>query len=96
MAADGASPPDGRMNTVDPESMLAAAYLSRVAEPASLPVFLLVRQLGYLAAAEAIRSGDVTAEVRQATEARRTNTDAEADLEAAERNDIRLVTALSD
>ncbi|MDQ1737005.1 MAG: processing protein [Pseudonocardiales bacterium] len=96
MAADGASPRDGRMNTVDPESMLAAAYLSRVAEPASLPVFLLVRQLGYLAAAEAIRSGDVTTEVRQATEARRTNTDAEADLEAAERNDIRLVTALSD
>ncbi|MGX7679515.1 DNA-processing protein DprA [Jatrophihabitans sp. DSM 45814] len=79
----------------DEQTLLAAAYLSRVAEPASLPVYMLVRQLGYVAAAEAIRSDDVSPAVREATASRRNAVDAAADLEAAERNAIRLITAVS-
>ena len=32
--------------SVDEKAMLAAAYLSRVAEPASLPLWMLVREVG--------------------------------------------------
>jgi DNA processing protein len=72
--------------------LLAAAYLSRVAEPASVPLWLLVRDIGYVAAAEAVRSGDVSAEVAACTDARRTSASPAADLDAAFRNGIRLVT----
>lgn len=75
---------------------LAAAYLSRVAEPASVPLWLFVREYGYVAAAEAVRCGDVPPEVAAHTEARRGSADPVADLEAAERNSIRLVTPLDD
>lgn len=71
---------------------LAAAYLSRVAEPACLPVWRFVRRHGYLDAADAIRRGDAPADVRGATEARRKSADPELDLDAAERLGIRLVT----
>lgn len=70
----------------------AGAYLSRVAEPASVPLWMFVQQHGYLAAAAAIRAGDVPAEVASCTEARRTTADPEVDLAAAERNGIRLLT----
>jgi DNA processing protein len=72
--------------------LLAAAYLNRVAEPASVPLWVFVQQHGYLDAAAAIRSGDVPPEVASCTEARRDTTDPHADLAAAERNDIRLLT----
>jgi DNA processing protein len=71
--------------------LVAAAYLSRVAEPAAIPLWLLVREYGYLDAAEAVRTGDVPPEVMACTEARRTSADPHADLAAAERNDIRLI-----
>jgi DNA processing protein len=74
------------------DHLLAAAYLSRVAEPGSVAVALLVRQLGYLGAAEAIRSAQAPDEVLRATQARRDTADAEADLQAAERHGIRLLT----
>ena len=45
-----------------------------------------------MAAAERIRRGEASAEVREATAARRTSVDPEADLEAAARRGIRLVT----
>jgi DNA processing protein len=73
------------------DEMVAAAYLSRVAEPGSVPLWLFVQAHGYLAAAGAIRSGDVPDEVAACTEARRDSADPQADLAAAERNDIRLV-----
>jgi DNA processing protein len=71
---------------------LAGAYLSRVAEPASVPLWVFVQQHGYLAAAAAVRAGDVPAEVASCTEARQAAADPEADLAAAERNGIRLLT----
>jgi len=75
---------------------LAAAYLSRVAEPACLPLWRFVRRVGYIAAAEAVKSGDVPQEVRTATESRRLSADPEIDLAAAEQQGIRLVTPMCD
>ena len=71
---------------------LAAAYLSRVAEPGSVPLWMFVSQHGYPAAAAAVRAGDVPPAVAACTEARRQSADPEADLAAAERNRIRLLT----
>ena len=84
----------GRREPTESE-LLAAAYLSRVAEPAVLPLWLLVQEYGYLAAAEAVRSGDVPPEVTACTQARRLSADPHADLTAAERNDIRLIIPAS-
>jgi DNA processing protein len=77
--------------TASEQTRLAAAYLSRVAEPACVPLWMLVERYGYVSAAAAVRCGEVPPEVRTATEARRTSTDAEADLEAADRCGVRLV-----
>jgi DNA processing protein len=71
---------------------LAAAYLSRVAEPGSVPLWMFVQRYGYPAAAAAVRAGTVPPEVAACTEARRRSADPEADLAAAERNRIRLLT----
>lgn len=71
--------------------LLARAYLSRVAEPASVPVWALVHDLGPVAAAAAIRDGTAPERVLRATEPRRGRIDPHADLEAAERHGIRLV-----
>ncbi|MEO6702873.1 MAG: DNA-processing protein DprA [Jatrophihabitantaceae bacterium] len=80
----------------DGELQLAAAYLSRVAEPAAVALWHFVGEHGYLGAAAAVRAGDVPAEVAACTEARRDNADPHADLAAAERNDIRLLTPADD
>jgi len=77
------------------QELLAAAYLSRVAEPAAIPLWLLVQEYGYLDAAAAVRAGDVPPEVASCTEARRLTADPYADLAAAEHNDIRLITPAS-
>jgi DNA processing protein len=83
----------GLSGRADPtEHQLAAAYLSRVAEPASVPLWMFVQHYGYPAAAAAVRAGDVPAEVASCTEARRSLADPETDLAAAERSGIRLVT----
>ncbi len=71
------------------ELLEAVAYLSRVAEPCSLPVFDAVQRWGYHEAADRIRSGLVGPALTSATEARRA-CDPRADLEAAERNGITL------
>jgi DNA processing protein len=76
---------------VDDSVLLARAYLSRVAEPASVPVWAFVQEVGPVAAVEAIRAGQVTPHVLRATEARRGQIDPHADLEAADRHGIRLV-----
>ncbi len=84
------------MTADDDEVLLARAYLSRVAEPACLPVCRLVRERGAVEAATAIRAGEVQADIAAATEARRLSADPHADLEAAARHGVRLVVPESD
>jgi DNA processing protein len=77
---------------VGDEVLLARAYLSRVAEPASGAVWRWVERLGPIEAAEVVRSGRASDPVLlAATEARRTSADAEADLDAAARLGLRLI-----
>jgi DNA processing protein len=76
---------------VSDEILLARAYLSRVAEPASVPVWDCVRRLGPVAAARMIGEGGGSAQLSAATAARREHADPQADLEAAQRHGIRLV-----
>lgn len=96
VAQSGEAGPRPDAGTSGHDQLLAAAYLSRVAEPGSIPLWLFVSAHGYVQAAAAIRAGEVPAEVASCTEARRDHTNAEADLEAAERNGIRLLTPLAD
>ncbi|MDP9116407.1 MAG: DNA-processing protein DprA [Actinomycetota bacterium] len=76
---------------MDEQILLARAFLSRVAEPASAAVWRLVRDRGPVAAARAIQDATAPQDVRQLTDARRTWVDPSADLEAAERHGIRLI-----
>ena len=78
-------------SAVAPEILLARAYLSRVAEPANVAMWALVRSLGPVAAAAAIRDGSAPRAVLDATEARRGSVDPYADLDAAQRCGARLV-----
>jgi DNA processing protein len=76
-----------------PEDVLIArAYLSRVAEPDNVAVWVLVAEVGPVEAADRIRAGAAGEDVTRATEARAHTADPVADLEAAERCGIRLVT----
>ncbi len=79
------------MRGVNDEVLLARAYLNRVAEPCSVPLWGLVREIGPVAVAARIRRGDVPRDIAEITEARRAVADPEADLAAAERSDVRLV-----
>lgn len=72
--------------------LLSRAYLSRVCEPANVAVWKFVGEVGALEAAARIRAGQVDAAVRTATAARRASCEPEADLEAAHRLGLRLVT----
>ena len=76
---------------VDPDVLWARAYLSRVSEPANIPVWGFVGDVGPVEAVEAIRTGIAPREVLDATAARRATADPDADLEAAERAGVRLV-----
>jgi len=86
----------GPAGAVGDDVLLARAYLSRVAEPACIPVWDLVRREGPLHAAAAIQRGDVPPEVAAATSARRHSADPGADLEAAVRHGLRLVVPESE
>ncbi|MGN6605715.1 MAG: DNA-processing protein DprA [Jatrophihabitans sp.] len=81
----------GGVNGVDPEVLLARAYLNRVAEPDCVPLWGFVEEVGPVQAARDIRAGVMPDEVRGPTDARRSTVDPEADLLAAERHGIRLV-----
>jgi DNA processing protein len=88
----GVSGPADRSAGVAGEAIrLARAYLSRVAEPASLPVWAFVVRHGPVEAAARIRAGEVPGQVDAATSARRHSADPAADLESADRHGIRLV-----
>jgi DNA processing protein len=71
--------------------LVARAYLSRVAEPASIPVWDWVRRHGAVSAAASIRAGEVPGDVDAATSARRASADPESDLDTAMRHGMRLV-----
>jgi DNA processing protein len=75
----------------DEEMLLARAYLSRVAEPGNVALWLFVEEVGPLEAARRVRSGEVSDSVRSATVARRDVADPPGDLEVAQRHGIRLL-----
>ncbi|MEO8887706.1 MAG: DNA-processing protein DprA [Jatrophihabitantaceae bacterium] len=79
------------MSEVGADVLLARAYLSRVSEPANIPVWDLVRRVGPVAAVAAIRDGSAGRSVIAATAARRDSGDPFADLDAADRSGVRLV-----
>jgi DNA processing protein len=81
---------------VDDEILLARAYLSRVAEPACIPVWDCVRRLGPVAAAALIRGGGGSAGLSAAVLARRDHVDPAGDIDTAQRHGIRLVVPESD
>ena len=76
---------------VGDDVVLARAFLSRVAEPACIPLWGLVRRVGAVEAVRQIKSGDASDDVMRATAPRIAETDPYADLEAAERYGIRLI-----
>ncbi len=73
------------------EVLLARAYLSRVADPACMPLWRMVREVGPIAAARMVRAREGDDDVRAATAARYASADPEADLTAAHRRGLRLV-----
>lgn len=75
----------------DDEVALARAFLSRVAEPACIPLWGYVRDVGPVAAVRGIRAGRAPDNVLRATRARVGDVDPEGDLAAAERRGIRLL-----
>lgn len=81
---------------VSEEVLLARALLSRVGEPASIPMWRLVRDEGPVEAAKAVRAGRFGKDAFPAQAARAARADPHADLEAAERHGIRLVVPESD
>ncbi|MCU1656626.1 MAG: processing protein, partial [Pseudonocardiales bacterium] len=86
----------GGLTAPGDEVLLARAYLSRVAEPDSIPVWAFVQDVGPVAAADAIRSAIAPPDVVNATEARRSRIDPHTDLDTADRHGIRLVVPESD
>ena len=80
---------------VDEDVLLARAFLNRIAEPASVPLWWAVRQEGPVEVARAIRAGRaaelVSGGVPPALLARAAEADPYADLEAAARHGIRFV-----
>lgn len=78
------------------EVLLARTLISRIAEPASIPVWGLVTRVGPVAAAQALRDGRFGEQRFAAEAARAAEADPFADLEVAERHGIRLVVPESD
>jgi DNA processing protein len=85
-------PPAPPVRSVDEETLLARAYLSRVAEPASLAMWQFVGAHGPVEAARRIRTGEVPEPIAALTAARRCTAEPSADLDAAQHHGIRLVT----
>ncbi|HEY7052981.1 MAG TPA: DNA-processing protein DprA [Mycobacterium sp.] len=78
------------------DERLSWAYLSRVVEPPSAELALLVARVGAVEAAERVRRGAVSAQLARNTEARRELDCAADDLACIERLDGRLITPESD
>lgn len=84
------------MGGVSDEVLLARAFLSRVGEPADVPLWRMVRDDGPVATAAALRAGTLRGPDFAATTARAVDADPEADLEAAQRHGMRLVVPEAD
>jgi DNA processing protein len=85
------------MGGVTDDVLTARAYLSRIAEPACVPLWGLVRDVGPVETVEQLRRGKVKDEkIRSATAARLLSVDPAADLDAAQRHGIRLIVPESD
>ncbi|HET6878121.1 MAG TPA: DNA-processing protein DprA [Jatrophihabitans sp.] len=76
---------------VDDEVLLARAFLTRIAEPACIPLWGLVRRVGAVEAVRQIKAGIAADEVMRATAPRLAETDPHADLDIAQRYGIRLI-----
>ena len=85
-----------RRECVSDEVLLARALLSRVCEPAWIPMWGAVRQLGPVEAADALRTGRLCGTDFAAAAARVSGADPYADLESAQRHGVRLVVPESD
>lgn len=79
------------MTGVDADVLLARAYLSRVAEPASVGMWRYVAEVGPAVAMRELRSERAWPSVLTETASRRAEADPHADLAAAERHGVRLV-----
>lgn len=85
------------MGSVSDEILRARSYLSRVAEPASVPVWRLVGRVGPVEAAARIRAQDgLDTPTREATRERHATVDVDADLAAAARHGVRLLVPEGD
>jgi DNA processing protein len=76
---------------VPDDVLVARAFLSRVAEPATHSLWRFVEEAGPVAAAAAVRAGSAPAAVLSACAARCADADPIADLDIAARHDMRLV-----
>ncbi len=79
------------MGGVSDDVLTARAFLSRVAEPACIPLWVAVCRDGPVMVADSIRAGTAAPAVLEACAPRAAHTDPYADLEAADRRGIRLV-----
>ena len=84
------------MGGVSDDVLVARAFLNRVCEPAWIPTWSAVRELGPVATAQALRSGRLSGSDFAAAVARAAHADPYADLESAQRHGVRLVTPESD
>lgn len=82
----------GSQEPVGQEVLLARAYLSRVGEPASVGLWSFVEKVGPVQAMRELRGERAPAALLAETAARRGEADPHADLAAAERHGLRLVT----
>ena len=85
-----------RGSVVSDEILLVRAFLSRVAEPASIPIWAMVLRDGPRAAAEQLRAGRVGKRRSEAIALRVARADPQQDLEVAQRHGIRLIVPESD
>ncbi len=84
------------MGGVSDDIVIARALISRIAEPASIPVWKIVRRDGPVEAAQALRAGRSGKDLFAAEAARAARADPYADLDIAQRHGIRLVAPESD
>lgn len=81
---------------VGDDVLIARAFLNRIAEPACIPLWDLVRTVGPVQAVGMIRAREASSHVLGATAARLDSVDPYADLAAAERHGVRLVVPESE
>lgn len=84
------------MGGVSDEVLIARAFLNRVAEPACIPLWKLVRDLGPVEAVQRVRAGRVGEGIARAVAGRLPTIDPEADLAAGARHGLHFVVPESE